>query len=358
MVLPVWAHKRNKTYGYVDDGRRRRQRSVELPSAIATASKACDDNTIAFHAGVSSHRAVLLLAVGRHDHAERAGRRRGQLRLGLLRLQGRLRHRRRGLVLSAARRSDHRSDTNDGPDARAFASVNDLAAVSGATPQLRAAHRSADSLAPVRRRQVRDQGRDVARERHQHLPQLQLLRRRSGRRHDLRRLQQLRPRLHRPAVGDLLGADHRRCRRRRTRLVELRGLLRVRDGDRRDRQRAPARHDHHRHARHRRRPPPRRHRRRQDLPPARALVADVRPGRRSRRRRRHHGCTRAGPPENLDAHAGRHLDRRQLRLGLGGRADQPLRRALPRRRHRRRRASRCANPPDRRRRRRARRARR
>ena len=226
-------------------------------------------------------------------------------------------------------------NANDGPDAKAFSSVNDLGAVSGATPQLEQLHRSAHPLAPVRRRQLRHQGRDVARERHQHVPQLHLLRRRSERRQPLRRLQQLRPRLHRPAVGDLLGADHRRPRRRRGDDLGVRRLLRVRDGHGLDRKRAAARHDHQRLARHRRRSPPRRHRRRQDLPPARALVARLRSGRQPGRSRRHHRLLGAAAADQPDADPERDLDRRQLRLGGRRRSHQPLRRALSRRRHRR-----------------------
>jgi len=54
MVLPVWAHKRNKTYGFVTMGGNAGNDPSNCSPSIADGSKACDDNTIAFHAGVST----------------------------------------------------------------------------------------------------------------------------------------------------------------------------------------------------------------------------------------------------------------------------------------------------------------
>jgi hypothetical protein len=54
MVLPVWAHKRNKTYGLVVMG----GSAGNSPSTCAASNHAtsgdCDDDTIAYHSGVSS----------------------------------------------------------------------------------------------------------------------------------------------------------------------------------------------------------------------------------------------------------------------------------------------------------------
>ena len=120
-------------------GRRRRQlaRRPARRTASPTARRRATTTPSRFHVGVSSTEPFYCSPSGGIDHAERARRRRRHLRLGLLSApRAPTPTRRRRLVLSAARRPDHVLQRHDGPDAHAFASVNDLTAVSGATPQL------------------------------------------------------------------------------------------------------------------------------------------------------------------------------------------------------------------------------
>lgn len=143
MVLPVWAHKRNKTYGYVVMGgtagntndSSRAPPMVFCPSTIADGSGACDDNTIAYHAGVSSPEPFYCSPSGGMITQNAQGVDVVSCASAFYGSKGA--YATDGRVSYYPPRADLTSfNQNDGPDARAFASVNDLGAVSGATPQL------------------------------------------------------------------------------------------------------------------------------------------------------------------------------------------------------------------------------
>ncbi len=136
MVLPVWAHKRNKTYGYVVMGGLYGNSPQTCPKTIPDGDlTVCDDNTIAFHAGVSSYEPFYCSPRGAMisqnpqgvDVVSCASPFNGSK--GAYATDGR--------VSYYPPRADLTSfGQYDGPDAKAFSSVNDLGAVSGATPQL------------------------------------------------------------------------------------------------------------------------------------------------------------------------------------------------------------------------------
>ena len=135
MVLPVWAHKRGKTYGYVTMGGAAGNDPSNCPSSIADGSKACDDNTIAFHAGVSSTEPFYCSPSGGMITQNAQGVDVVTCASSFFGSKGA--YASGGLVSYYPPRADLTTPgPNDGPDARAFASVNDLGAVSGATPQL------------------------------------------------------------------------------------------------------------------------------------------------------------------------------------------------------------------------------
>ncbi|HWE26505.1 MAG TPA: CFI-box-CTERM domain-containing protein, partial [Polyangia bacterium] len=136
MVLPVWAHKRNKTYGYVTMGGLYGNSPSTCPNTIPDGNlTVCNDDTIAYHAGVSSPEPFYCSPSGAMVTTNPQGvdvvscasafnGSKGAYASG-------------GLVSYYPPRSDLTSfGTYDGPDAMAFSSVNDLGAVSGATPQL------------------------------------------------------------------------------------------------------------------------------------------------------------------------------------------------------------------------------
>jgi fibronectin type III domain protein len=135
MVLPVWAHKRNKTYGLVTMGGAAGNSPQTCPSSIADGSKACDNNTIAFHAGVSSTEPFYCSPSGGSITQNAQGVDVVTCASGFFGSKGA--YVGAGAVSYYPPRADLTMfNGNDGPDAHAFSSVNDLTAISGATPQL------------------------------------------------------------------------------------------------------------------------------------------------------------------------------------------------------------------------------
>jgi hypothetical protein len=132
MVLPIWAHKRNHTYGLVMMGGAGGN-SVMSCTAHGLDPGECDDNTIAYHPSVSSSepfycspRGGVIQKVNGVDVVTCASAFTGA----------------KGAFADAPMvsyyppRADLTSfvDGRDGPDAHNFAAVNDLTAISGATP--------------------------------------------------------------------------------------------------------------------------------------------------------------------------------------------------------------------------------
>jgi hypothetical protein len=132
MVLPIWAHKRNHHYGYVVMGGKPGN-SIAACAASGVAGSECDDETIGYHFACSSPEPFYCSPTG-----------------------GRVQHINGVDVISCASgfygskgayadppafslyppRADLTSfvSDHDGPDAMGFSTVNDLVAVSGATP--------------------------------------------------------------------------------------------------------------------------------------------------------------------------------------------------------------------------------
>ena len=137
MVLPVWAHKRNKSYGYVVMGGAAGNNQAQCQAAMVPDYQltVCNDDTIAYHAGVSSPEPFFCSPSGATITQNPQG-------VDVVTCASAF-NGSKGAYATDGRMSFYppRADlTNfyqyDGPDARAFASVNDLGAVSGATPQL------------------------------------------------------------------------------------------------------------------------------------------------------------------------------------------------------------------------------
>ena len=136
MVLPVWAHKRNKTYGYVVMGGYYGNSPDTCPKTIPDGNlTVCNDDTIAYHAGVSSAEPFYCSPSGATITQNPQG-------LDVVTCASPF-NGSKGAYATDGRVSYYppRADLTafnqyDGPDARAFASMNDLGAVSGATPQL------------------------------------------------------------------------------------------------------------------------------------------------------------------------------------------------------------------------------
>ncbi|HEX8951374.1 MAG TPA: fibronectin type III domain-containing protein [Polyangia bacterium] len=136
MVLPVWAHKRNKTYGYVVMGGLYGNSPSTCPRTIPDGMLTVgNDDTIAYHAGVSSPEPFYCSPSGATistnpqgvDVVSCASPFNGSK--GAYATDGR--------VSYYPPRADLTSyGPYDGADAKAFSGVNDLGAVSGATPQL------------------------------------------------------------------------------------------------------------------------------------------------------------------------------------------------------------------------------
>jgi len=136
MVLPVWAHKRNKTYGYVVMGGYYGNSPDTCPKTIPDGMlTVCNDDTIAYHAGVSSAEPFYCSPSGGTitqnpqglDVVSCASPFNGSK--GAYATDGRVSY-------YPPRADLTKFNQYDGPDAKAFAGVNDLGAVSGATPQL------------------------------------------------------------------------------------------------------------------------------------------------------------------------------------------------------------------------------
>jgi len=135
-VLPVWAHKRNKIYGYVVMGGLYGNSPQTCPTTIPDGNlTVCNDDTIAYHAGVSSPEPFYCSPSGATittnpqgvDVVSCASPFNGSK--GAYATDGR--------VSYYPPRADLTSfGPYDGPDAKAFSTMNDLGAVSGATPQL------------------------------------------------------------------------------------------------------------------------------------------------------------------------------------------------------------------------------
>jgi hypothetical protein len=129
MVLPVWAHKRNKQYGFVMMGGTLGWSETTCVSAPSD----CDDNTIAYHSAVSSSEpfycspsGARLTTVNGVDVVSCASAFYGSK--GAYAQDGR--------VSFYPPRADLVAfNSNDGAEAHRFAAVNDLVAVSGATPE-------------------------------------------------------------------------------------------------------------------------------------------------------------------------------------------------------------------------------
>ncbi|MDB4964394.1 MAG: Fibronectin type domain protein [Myxococcales bacterium] len=133
MVLPIWAHKRNKSYGYVVMGGKAGNDPSNCTAFDGTGS--CDDNTIAFHAGVSSPEPFYCSPSGGQitqnsqgvDVVSCASPFYGSK--GAYATDGRM-------SLYPPRADLTSFNMYDSDEAHQFASLNDLGAVSGATPQL------------------------------------------------------------------------------------------------------------------------------------------------------------------------------------------------------------------------------
>jgi hypothetical protein len=132
MVLPVWAHKRNHPYGLVMMGGAGGN-SMAHCMANGIAASECDDNTIAYHSYVSSEepfycspRGGVTQKVNGMDVVTCASAFTGS--------KGAFAD--SPMVSYYPPRADLTAfvDGRDGPDAHNFAAVNDLTAISGATP--------------------------------------------------------------------------------------------------------------------------------------------------------------------------------------------------------------------------------
>jgi hypothetical protein len=129
MVLPVWAHKRNKQYGFVVMGGAIGWSPATCPQSPGD----CDDNTIAYHSAVSSTEPFycspsggMLKNVNGVDVVSCASAFYGSK--GAYAQDGRI-------SFYPPRADLTTFNSSDGSAARAFDSVNDLVAVSGATPE-------------------------------------------------------------------------------------------------------------------------------------------------------------------------------------------------------------------------------
>ena len=136
MVLPVWSHKRGKTYGYVVMGGYYGNSPQSCPQTIPDGTlTVCNDDTIAYHAGVSSPEPFYCSPSGATittnpqgvDVVSCASPFNGSK--GAYATDGRVSY-------YPPRADLTQFGTFDGPDAMGFSGVNDLTAVSGATPQL------------------------------------------------------------------------------------------------------------------------------------------------------------------------------------------------------------------------------
>lgn len=133
MVLPIWAHKRNKTYGYVVMGGAAGNDPSNCTAFDGAGS--CEDGTIAYHAGVSSPEPFYCSPAGGQlsqnpqgmDVVSCASPFYGSK--GAFATDGRISY--------YPPRADLTSfNQYDSAEARQYSKLNDLGAISGATPQL------------------------------------------------------------------------------------------------------------------------------------------------------------------------------------------------------------------------------
>lgn len=133
MVLPIWAHKRNKTYGYVVMGGAAGNDPSNCNAFDGPGS--CDDNTIAFHAGVSSPEPFYCSPSGGTITQNAQGMDVVSCASPFYGSKGA--YATDGRVSYYPPRADLTSfNMYDSSEAHSYASVNDLGAISGATPQL------------------------------------------------------------------------------------------------------------------------------------------------------------------------------------------------------------------------------
>jgi hypothetical protein len=133
MVLPIWAHKRNKSYGYVVMGGKYGNDPSNCTAFDGAGS--CDDDTIAFHAGVSSPEPFYCSPSGGVITQNSQGVDVVSCASPFFGSKGA--YATDGRVSLYPPRADLTSfGQYDGTDAMAYASFNDLGAISGATPQL------------------------------------------------------------------------------------------------------------------------------------------------------------------------------------------------------------------------------
>jgi hypothetical protein len=132
MVLPVWAHKRNVTYGYIVMGGAAGNSEASCAANGASAGD-CDDNTVAYHSNVSSPepfycspRGGVLQRVNNMDVVTCAS--------AFIGSKGAFAD--APLVSYYPPRADLTSFVSgrDSDEAKMFGALNDLTAVSGATP--------------------------------------------------------------------------------------------------------------------------------------------------------------------------------------------------------------------------------
>ncbi len=128
MVLPIWAHKRNKQYGYVVMGGHYGNSIASCAAAGITGSD-CDDETIGYHYNVSSPEPFYCSPRG------------GVNIMDVMSCASTFYGSKGAYAVSPGYslyppRADLTSfvDMHDGAEAMAFSMVNDLTAVSGATP--------------------------------------------------------------------------------------------------------------------------------------------------------------------------------------------------------------------------------
>jgi hypothetical protein len=133
MVLPVWAHKRNHPYGYVVMGGQSGNSMAKCMAGGIQASE-CDDMTIGYHFSVSSPEPFYCSPRG-GVHQMVSGMDVISCASPFYGCKGAYAD--APMVSLYPPRADLTSfvDGHDGPDARAYSNINDLVAVSGATPQ-------------------------------------------------------------------------------------------------------------------------------------------------------------------------------------------------------------------------------
>jgi hypothetical protein len=132
MVLPVWAHKRNRTYGLVVMGGAIGNSMDSCGQHSARGD--CDDDTIAYHSAVSSVEPFYCSPSGAQVSQQNGM---DVVSCASTFIGSKGAYAGGGALSYYPPRADlTRFTTLDSADANAYASINDLGAVSGATPQL------------------------------------------------------------------------------------------------------------------------------------------------------------------------------------------------------------------------------